>query len=127
MASFRPGDTCFVFVDLRGWVVGGFQGKLEVANGRLASGEPVSGVSARLNAVLRGRRAQEETSFIYGQIHDVNTQRPLKDVLITCVRDGFPDQVWTAKTDVKGEWRIDGLPLWDPRVPPPSAGEPVHQ
>jgi hypothetical protein len=53
MASFRVGDTCFVFVDTRGWVVGGFQGKLGVAYGRvLATCETTASLSRRVRAAI---------------------------------------------------------------------------
>ena len=35
MPSFSPGDECYVFVDVRGWVMAGFQGKLAVSAGHL--------------------------------------------------------------------------------------------
>ena len=53
MASFRVGDTCFVFADQRSWVVGGFQGKLGVAGGRvLATGESIAAFGRRVKAAL---------------------------------------------------------------------------
>jgi len=53
MASFRVGDTCFVFVDARGWVIGGFQGKLGVARGRvLATGETTASLSRRVRVAI---------------------------------------------------------------------------
>jgi hypothetical protein len=49
MATFKVGDTCFVFVDARGWVVGGFQGKLATAEGRvLATGESTAHLKRRV-------------------------------------------------------------------------------
>jgi len=54
MASFRPGDECYVFVDTRGWVMGGFQGKLGVAAGRVVgSGETTTTMTRRIKAALR--------------------------------------------------------------------------
>jgi hypothetical protein len=35
MASFAPGDTCYVFADDRDWVMGGFQGKISIVNGEI--------------------------------------------------------------------------------------------
>ena len=53
MASFRVGDTCFVFVDTRGWVIGGFQGKLGVTYGRVrATGETTASLSRRVRAAI---------------------------------------------------------------------------
>jgi hypothetical protein len=53
MASFRVGDACFVFVDKRGWVVGGFQGKLQVSHGRVvATGETDAALGRRVRMAL---------------------------------------------------------------------------
>jgi len=53
MASFRVGDTCFVFVDARGWVIGGFQGKLDVTRGRvLATGESSAAFGRRVRVAI---------------------------------------------------------------------------
>src|SRR5665647_2578870 len=53
MASFRVGDTCFVFVDTRGWVIGGFQGKLGVTYGRVrATGETTASLGRRVTAAI---------------------------------------------------------------------------
>ena len=58
MASFRPGDSCYVFADTRGWVVGGFQGKLGVTGGRLRSGgASTAATSRRIRAAVRGARS----------------------------------------------------------------------
>ena len=53
MASFSPGQSCYVFVDGRGWVMGGFQGKLSVENGSVTgTGETVASMSRRVEAAL---------------------------------------------------------------------------
>ena len=53
MASFRVGETCVVFVDTRGWVIGGFQGKLGVAHGRVvATGETTASLGRRVRAAI---------------------------------------------------------------------------
>ena len=53
MASFTPGQSCYVFVDRRGWVMGGFQGKLGVENGRVVgTGESVRTMNRRVRAAL---------------------------------------------------------------------------
>ena len=64
MASFRPGQSCYVFVDKRGWVMGGYQGKVGVEYGRVTgSGETIATMSRRVKAALGsadpavGRRA----------------------------------------------------------------------
>ena len=61
MASFRPGDSCYVFADARGWVVGGFQGKLGVAGGRLrGGGQTTAAISRRIRAAVRGAHSAAE-------------------------------------------------------------------
>ncbi|MEI6725913.1 MAG: IPT/TIG domain-containing protein [Actinomycetes bacterium] len=64
MAAFRPGDACYVFVDARGWVMGGFQGKLDVAAGRVVgSGVTTATMSRRIEAaLLPGRPAARPAS-----------------------------------------------------------------
>jgi hypothetical protein len=37
VASFAPGESACVFIDAKGWVVGGFQGKVAVSGDRLAA------------------------------------------------------------------------------------------
>ena len=51
MASFAPGEVCCVFADERGWVLGGYQGKLHL--GESGSGD----VSATDSAVIERVRA----------------------------------------------------------------------
>ena len=53
MPVFAPGDECYVFVDVRGWVIAGFQGKIDVVDGRVAgSGEKLAAMSGRIEAAL---------------------------------------------------------------------------
>lgn len=35
MPGFSPGEECYVFVDVRGWVIAGFQGKIPVVDGHV--------------------------------------------------------------------------------------------
>jgi len=57
MASFHVGESCYVFIDDLGWVMGGFQGKLDVAGGRvLGSGVSTETMSRRIAAALRGAK-----------------------------------------------------------------------
>lgn len=62
MPSFAPGDECYVFVDVRGWVIAGFQGKVPVVDGRLyGSGAKRAAMDRRIQAALRpGAALQSE-------------------------------------------------------------------
>jgi hypothetical protein len=55
MATFRLGERVCVFADRNGWVMGGFQGKVGIANGRATSGDSVTGLRTRILAGVRGR------------------------------------------------------------------------
>ena len=59
MAQFSPGEVCCVFVDARGWVLGGYQGKVSLGSSELGaastSGAPVV---ARVRAALVAAGAQ---------------------------------------------------------------------
>ena len=53
MPSFSPGEECCVFVDVRGWVIAGFQGKIAVEDGRVAgSGEKLAALNGRIATAL---------------------------------------------------------------------------
>ena len=99
MAAFRPGDSCYVFVDTRGWVMGGLQGKLDVAGGRLlGSGETTAAMSRRIEAALHaarpaarracgarrtgqeGARGVEPVPFMAGVVGDAADDRVLPGV-----------------------------------------------
>lgn len=131
MASFRPGDACYVFVDTRGWVMGGFQGKLDVAGGRvLGSGETTATMSRRIVAALRaatpparqasgarraateGARRAEPVSFIEGIVSDSTDGHVLSGVLVTCEENGVT--VLTTSTDGAGYYRLEPLKVASP-------------
>jgi hypothetical protein len=116
MPSFRIGEACYVFVDTRGWVVGGFQGKVGVADGRLSDGEPAASFDARIRQALDRHRAIASTSYVEGKVFDSTDKHMLAGVLVTCQRDGFPDFIRTATTDGAGYYRFDGLPVEDPHT-----------
>jgi hypothetical protein len=51
MPSFLPGESCAIFADGRGWVMGGYQGKVALAGGRIrANGRPVSDLAGAVRA-----------------------------------------------------------------------------
>ena len=56
VAEFAPGDTACVFIDDKGWVVGGFQGKVAV------SGDRVAATGQRLGLFKDGVKAALATS-----------------------------------------------------------------
>ncbi|MEI6451133.1 MAG: DUF1566 domain-containing protein [Actinomycetes bacterium] len=133
MASFRPGESCYVFVDARGWVMGGFQGKLAVADGRvLGSGVSTATMSRRIGAALRGarpatrpaadaRRAATEgargTEEVLNLIGRVVYHVPGGDIPISeaTVYAENLDNGFTTETNADGYYRLDSLPYW--RVP----------
>jgi len=54
MPTFQAGDECYVFVDVRGWVIAGFQGKISVVAGtRWTSSMKRAVISARIKKALR--------------------------------------------------------------------------
>lgn len=58
MPSFTPGEQCYVFVDVRGWVIAGFQGKLAVDGGRVLSQDVgLRQMDARIAAAIEGTPA----------------------------------------------------------------------
>ncbi len=60
MPVFLPGEACAVFVDPRGWVMGGHQGKVAIAGGRIVStGRPVSDLASAVRAA--------NWSIVFGQ------------------------------------------------------------
>ena len=109
MPSFRPGDSCYVFIDTRGWVMGGLQGKLDVAGGRLlGSGETTAAMSRRIEAALRaarpaacrasgarrtgqeGARGVEPVPFIAGVVGDAADDRVLPGVVVVAEAELHP-------------------------------------
>jgi hypothetical protein len=55
MPAFAVGESSVVFVDVYGWVIGGFQGELEVSGARLdATGETLGALGRRVRAALGG-------------------------------------------------------------------------
>jgi hypothetical protein len=63
MPVFAPGDECYVFVDVRGWVIAGFQGKLDVVDGRVAgSGATRAATNGRIEAALSPAGSQPDAS-----------------------------------------------------------------
>lgn len=58
MASFAPGESAAVFIDRSGWVVGGYQGKVAVAGGRvLATGQRLSIFTDAVKAAIASSKA----------------------------------------------------------------------
>ena len=56
MPSFRAGETSVVFVDVRGWVIGGMQGELEVTEGRVdATGQSMEDLGRSVRGALAAR------------------------------------------------------------------------
>jgi len=56
MPHFTVGEECYVFVDARGWVIAGFQGKIAVADGRVAGSHVKrAAMDDRISAALRPR------------------------------------------------------------------------
>lgn len=63
MPSFSQGEECCVFVDVRGWVIAGFQGKITVEDGRVAgSGEKLATLNGRIATALDPSRARTGAS-----------------------------------------------------------------
>jgi putative cell wall-binding protein len=60
MPAFSPGETCIVFLDGSGRVIGGMQGKLNVSDG-VVTGTDAVGVSAEPLASVRARIAAAAT------------------------------------------------------------------
>ena len=61
MPTFQAGDECYVFVDVRGWVIAGFQGKISVVAGtRWTSSMKRAVISARIKKALRPGDAAAE-------------------------------------------------------------------
>lgn len=58
VASFAPGESACVFIDAKGWVVGGFQGKVAVDGGRLsATGQSLSLFKDGVRAALASTKS----------------------------------------------------------------------
>jgi hypothetical protein len=56
MPAFSVGERCVVFLDIYGWVVGGFQGELDVGGGRVeATGESLGAFGRRVQSAIHGR------------------------------------------------------------------------
>ena len=56
MPEFRVGEQCAVFVDRNGWVMGGAQGRVPMANGRVQGGsETVAAFTSRVRGAIKGR------------------------------------------------------------------------
>jgi Carboxypeptidase regulatory-like domain/IPT/TIG domain len=118
MASFRAGDACYVFVDTRGWVIGGFQGKLDVAGGRvLGRGVTTATMSRRIKAALHAAKpAARPTSgaradawppkYFLGNVSDSTDGHMLPEVVVQATQPstGF---VYTTTTDATGYYRLD--------------------
>jgi hypothetical protein len=62
MPAFSAGEECYVFVDVRGWVIAGFQGKLPVVGDTvLGSGLRKAAMNARIATALRPGGAGTKT------------------------------------------------------------------
>ena len=54
MPAFHPGEECYAFVDVRGWVIAGFQGKIPVTDGRVFGGRvKQAAMNDRIRAALK--------------------------------------------------------------------------
>ncbi len=62
MPSFSPGEECYVFVDVRGWVIAGFQGKIPVVDGHVyGKGAKRSAMDQRIRAALKQGAAADQS------------------------------------------------------------------
>lgn len=119
MASFVPGDTCYVFADNRGWVMGGFQGKIGVVNGELEGTDtPAWVVSDQVSEILgkpttpRESKPAQETEvrevFLQGKSAEfAQTLAPISEVQSVLWQDGFESGI--------GSWDISqwgGFETW---------------
>ena len=67
MPSFRVGETSVVFVDVRGWVIGGMQGELEVTEGRVdATGQSLEDLGRSVRGALAARTHDGSTAGTRG-------------------------------------------------------------
>ena len=79
MASFTSGQSCYVFVDRRGWVMGGFQGKLGVENGRVVgTGDSVGTMDRRVRAALGAAAPVVEVPTSRGRSPRPSSSRTLR-------------------------------------------------
>jgi hypothetical protein len=135
MPSFRPGESCFVFVDVHGWVVGGFQGKLTVVDGRVTDiGQTTGQLTHRVQTALGGAGADEPPATrplratgitnpdtengIEGTVRDYKTNLPIAGATIHVSSKGV--DYGTATTDGNGYYlkaplpaRTNGLTFYD--------------
>ena len=62
MPRFTVGEECYVFVDARGWVIAGYQGKIGVSGGKTAGGHATRAeMDARIRAALGPGAPAEST------------------------------------------------------------------
>lgn len=125
MPSFAPGESCFVFVDVRGWVIGGFQGKLGVVDGRVADiGQTAGQLTRRVRTAL-GRAGAAESPVaqplrttgitnpdtengIEGTVRDYKTNLPIAGATVYVSSKGV--DYGTATTDGSGYYLKAPLP-----------------
>ena len=132
MASFAPGQSCYVFVDERGWVMGGFQGKLGVENGRVAgTGETVASMSRRVEAALdrAGPQAARKTlsaptPVVQVVSHPATTSAslpasPLDALASTLLTDGF-------ESGSLAGWSVIDPSTWGVTTYRAASGSPVR-
>ena len=63
MPRFTVGEECYVFVDARGWVIAGYQGKIGVSGGRTAGGHATRAeMDDRIRAALTPGAADGESA-----------------------------------------------------------------
>jgi hypothetical protein len=127
MAVFRPGEACYVFVDTLGWVMGGFQGKLDVVAGRvLGSGVTTATMSRRIEAALRAAKPAARPAFatprterpgtpvqglengFWGQVRGISggSAVPLSGALVELRLDGGTEVPYSTTTDANGDYRL---------------------
>jgi hypothetical protein len=118
MPVFAPSDQCYVFVDVRGWVIGGYQGKLDVVRGRVTNGGVgTEAMSRRIKAALGVSRtsAQAAAVWIQGDVSDQHTMLKLAGVLVEArYGDGTGAVALTATTDANGFYKLNPLREKDP-------------
>jgi hypothetical protein len=127
MPSFRPGDECYVFVDVRGWVMAGFQGKVAVAAGHIVrSGATTATMSRRIAAALRTARSAAPAvpgarrgefggargadpwppKYFWGHVTDATDDSALSGVLVKAAKSGT-SLIYTTSTDATGYYHLD--------------------